>query len=301
MSSRIEFAEYASARLTARTLCSLPPAAAAGLGRALGGLSRAAGLRRAVAERQLAVSFPDRDADWVDATIRACYRHFGREIAEIARLFQSGTEALSARLALDPDAAAPVVRMKAGCGTIVVTGHLGNWEVAGAYLSSLGVPLAAVVKRQSNARFDAWIQDSRRRAGVEPIYMEDATRVIPRLLKNGTSVAIVADQAAGGRGRIVTFLGRPASTYRGPARLALATGAPLVFGSLVRADMEYRMTIDPCEMPDSLVSVSAADRERALTESWVRRLETRVRETPAQYLWFHRRWKGQGTNQEMQT
>lgn len=293
-------AEYAATRLIAGIFVGLPPGAASGLGRVLGVLSRAAGQRRAVAEQQLSASFPDRDADWVVATVRACYRHFGREVAEIARLFRFGTNGLSARLAVDPDAAEHVARMKAGCGTIVVTGHLGNWEVAGAYLSSLGVPVAAVVKRQSNGRFDAWLQESRRRAGVEPIYMEDAARAIPRLLKSGTSVAIVADQAAGGRGRIVTFLGRPASTYRGPALLALATGAPLVFGSLVRADTEYRMTIDPCEIPDRSAG-EAAERERMLTGSWVRRLEARVRETPAQYLWFHRRWKGQGTNLEMQT
>lgn len=310
MSSRVEFAEvadyaeYAAARLIAGALVSLPSGAASGVGRALGGLSRAARLRRTVAEQQVAASFPERDPDWVSATVRKCYRHFGREVAEIARLYRSGTEALSARLALDPDAAEHVARMKAGRGMILVTGHLGNWEVAGAWLASLGVPVAAVVKRQANARFDAWLQESRRRAGLEPIYMEDAMRMIPRLLRNGTSVAIVADQAAGGRGRSVTFLGRPASTYRGPALLALATGAPLMFGSLVRADTEYRMTIEPCELPDGPAGGppgGASDQERTLTESWVRRLETRVRETPAQYLWFHRRWKGQGTNQEMQT
>jgi KDO2-lipid IV(A) lauroyltransferase len=293
-------AEYAATRLIAGTLAGLPSGASSSLGRALGGLARTAGLRRAVAEAQLAASFPDRDADWVTGTIRACYRHFGREVSEIAMLFRFGTGALSARLVLDSSAEQHVASMKAGRAAILVGGHLGNWEVAGAYLSSLGVPIAAIVKRQSNARFDAWIQEARRQAGVEPIYMEDASRLVPGLLKSGTSVAIVADQAAGAGGETVTFLGRPASTFRGPARLALATGAPLVFGSLVRADKEYRMAFDACEEPERPAD-GAADRARILTESWVRRLEARVRETPAQYLWFHRRWKGRGTNQEMST
>jgi len=288
VSSRADFAdvaEYVATRLIAGALVGLPAGTAAGMGRGLGGLARTAGLRRAVAEGHVAASFPDRDADWVTDIVRDCYRHFGREVSEIARLFRSGVDTLSASLALDAGAEEHVASMRAGRGTIVVTGHLGNWEVAGAYLSSLGVPVAAIVKRQSNKRFDQWLQESRRRAGVEPIYMEDATRIVPELLKSGTSVAIVADQAAGARGETVTFLGRPASTFRGPARLARATGAPLVFGSMIRADGEYRLAFEACEGQN-------------LTEVWVRRLEARVRETPAQYLWFHRRWKGRGPNQE---
>jgi len=293
VSPRADFAdvaEYAATRLIAGVLTGLPSGTSARMGRGLGGLARTAGLRRTVAESHVAASFPDHDADWVADTVRDCYRHFGREVSEIARLFRSGVDSLSASMALDADSEEHVASMRAGHGTIVVTGHLGNWEVAGAYLSSLGVPTAAIVKRQSNKRFDRWLQESRRRAGVEPIYMEDAKRIVPELLKSGTSVAIVADQAAGARGETVTFLGRPASTFRGPARLARATGAPLLFGSMIRAGGEYRMAIEACEQP-----------ERSLTEFWVRRLEARVRETPAQYLWFHRRWKGRGPNQENST
>ncbi len=303
MSWRAEFAdyaEYAATRLIAGTLSGLPSGAASGLGHGLGSLARKAGLRRAVAEEHVAASFPDQDADWVAATVRDCYRHFGREVSEIARLFRFGTDGLTASLALDANAEEHVARMRAGCGTIFVTGHLGNWEIGGAYLSSLGVPVAAIVKRQSNARFDEWLQESRRRAGVEPVYMEDAMRAIPRLLKRGTTVAIVADQAAGAGGETVTFFGRPASTFRGPARLALATGAPLIFGSLIRAGAKYRVAIDACEEPERPADGIAA-RARYLTESWVRRLEACVRETPEQYLWFHRRWKGWGTNQETST
>jgi KDO2-lipid IV(A) lauroyltransferase len=271
-----------------------------GSGRSLARLARLLRLRRDVAEGQLAAAFPDRDAKWVKATARNCYLHFGREVAEIARLFESGTTGLSAGLRLDAGASEHIERMKAGVGTIVVTGHLGNWEIAGAYLSALGVPAAAVVKRQSNARFDSWLQSSRRRSGVEPIYMEDAARAVPGLLRTGTSVAIVADQAAGGRGNRVTFFGRPASTFRGPARLALATGAPLVYGSLLRDGGEYRMAIESCDVYEGSESGPRKGREHLLTESWVRRLETRVRQAPEQYLWFHRRWKGVRTNEETQ-
>ena len=300
MSDGTGSAEYAATRLIAGMLSRLPTSVADGSGRSLARLARLIRLRRDVAEEQLAAAFPDRDPKWVTATSRNCYLHFGREVAEIARLFESGINAVSTTLRLDGGASEHIERMKAGVGTIVVTGHLGNWEIAGAYLSALGVPAAAVVKRQSNARFDTWVQSARRRSGVEPVYMEDAARVLPRLLRAGTSVAMVADQAAGAGGDLVTFFGRPASTFRGPARLALATGAPLVYGSLLRDDGEYRMAIEPCNVFEGSESGPREGRERLLTESWVRRLETRVREAPEQYLWFHRRWKGARTNEEKQ-
>ena len=78
MSSRADFAEYAATRLIAGTLVGLPRGASASLGRAIGGLALTAGLRRSVAETQLAASFPDRDENWVVETVRACYRHFVR-------------------------------------------------------------------------------------------------------------------------------------------------------------------------------------------------------------------------------
>ncbi|MFQ5529775.1 MAG: hypothetical protein ACE5FP_05435, partial [Gemmatimonadota bacterium] len=89
-------------------------AAATGLGQALAGAARTAGLRRAVAERQIATAFPDRRAAWVSSTARACYRHYGREAAEIARLYRFGTEGLSARLVLDEDTVGHVATMRDG-------------------------------------------------------------------------------------------------------------------------------------------------------------------------------------------
>src|SRR5690606_30946733 len=154
-----------------------------------------------------------------------CYRHFGREIVQMVRL-PGALPGLPERVETDEASERWIARMRGGEGTIVVTGHLGNWEMAGAYLAARHVRLAAVVKRQRNRRFDAWLMELRRRLGMEPVYTGDASRRVPRLLAAGHSVALVADQDAGRRGLPVTFLGRPAATFRGPARLALRTGAP---------------------------------------------------------------------------
>ena len=280
--------EYALARGTFRTFGALPGRAAARLGAGLAAVAHSPfRIRLGIVEEQIAAAFPDRGAAWVRETARASYRHFGREAAEIVRLNVGGRRGLLDRIAGIEEARRTFASEGApGLGAVIVTGHLGNWEVAGAAVSSLGMPLAAVVKRQSNPRFDRLLLDSRRALGIEPIYMEDARGAMPDLVRSGTAVALVADQDARSRGIFVPFLGRPASTFRGPARLSLATGAPLFFGAAIRDGDGYRAVVEPV-----VSELSGADAEVDLTSKWVARLESWVRRHPEQYFWFHRRWK----------
>ncbi len=290
-------AEAAAARAAFRALAALPPAASARLGSTLGALAGSVfGVRRELVEAQISSAFPERDRDWVRRTAAGCYRHFGREAAEIVRLNTGGTADLPDRLVNREDALRKLEEaIPRGVGGLIVTGHVGNWEAAGAIIAALGVPLAAVVKRQTNAEFDRFLLESRRAIGIEPVYMEEARSRIPGLLARGVSVALVADQDARDRGLFVSFLGRPASTFRGPARLALECGAPLMFGAAVREAEGFRAIVETID-----TEVSGPEAELVVTQAWVRRLEACVRAWPEQYFWFHRRWKtprrnGEGT------
>jgi len=284
--------EYLAARALEGALWALPARAGLALGAAAGGLARVLGVRREVALRHVAAAFPERDEAWARGVVEACYRHFGREAAALARLSRvdpgrlaaaaAGSERLAALLEVRerPPAGRP------GGGRIVVTGHLGNWELAGAVVAGLGYPVVAVVKPQANRRFDRRVEALRRRLGIETVPMASAGRRLPAALAGGAVVALVADQDAGSRGVFVPFLGRPASTFRGPARLALREDVPLLFGGLVRDGAGYRVVVEPVERPGP-----GPGAEEELTRRWTSRLEAAVRERPGQYFWFHRRWK----------
>jgi KDO2-lipid IV(A) lauroyltransferase len=281
-----DLVEYVPARAAEAALAGLPGDISTALGSGAGRVAWRVGTRRRVVVEQLGAAFPDCSPSWVADTAAACYRHFGRETAEIARLGRTGGAALLDRVALGEDAVALHHRTTSGGGALIVTGHVGNWEVAGSYLAAAGLAMAAVVKRQRNTTFDRRLLDTRRLLGIEPIYMEDARIRIPEALGQGKTVALVADQDAGRRGTFVPFMGRLAATFRGPARLALAHEVPLFFGAAIRDGAGYRAVLERVEPP-----APAEGAEDEMTRRWVVRLEAQVRRHPDQYFWFHRRWK----------
>jgi Kdo2-lipid IVA lauroyltransferase/acyltransferase len=278
--------EYAPARAAESLLSALPGPVGDRFGGVAGAAAWRLGTRRDTVLRQIAEAFPERPPEWVTATASACYRHFGREIAAIARIGRFGGEPLLSGMQ-DGRVAVDLHReVTGGGGAIIVTGHIGNWEAAGAFLAAAGLPMAAVVKRQRNPAFNERLVATRRRSGIEPIYMQDAHARIPRALSEGKTVALVADQDAGERGVFVPFLGRAASTFRGPARLALAQDVPLFFGAALRLGAGYGAVLERIEPPGT-----GGDAELEFTRRWVSRLEVHVRRHPEQYFWFHRRWK----------
>jgi len=174
---------------------------------------------------------------------------------------------------------------------VVVTGHLGNWEVAGAALSARGFPLDVVAKGMANRRFGEDLEAARRRLGMRVVDMAVAPREVLRSLRAGRIVALVADQNAREQGIFVPFFGVLAATFRGPALFALRSGAPIFVGACVREPgwpQHYRLWTARIDF------AASGDLEGdvvRLTEAHTAVLEQAVREAPEQYFWQHKRWK----------
>ncbi len=177
-----------------------------------------------------------------------------------------------------------------GRGAVLVSGHFGNWEIFGACARSLGYPVDFVVKPVRNPLVDAMYNRCRAKMGVGIIHTQTATRAIISALQRKRFVAILADQYAGADGVVIDFLGRPASTPRGPAALALKFGCPLITGVLERLEHgRFRAVIEaPIEFPATDDSEEAV---RSITQEIARRLEVHIRRVPGQWLWTHRRWR----------
>lgn len=180
-----------------------------------------------------------------------------------------------------------------GKGVFFLSSHVGNWEVmaaAGAVLE--GCPLMLVTKRLKPAAFHQAVEKARERCGVSGTYEPQTLRDVFRALKSNAVVGFVLDQYAGAPvGVRVPFLGVPVGTSNALATLVKRTGAAVVPVVNYRlADGNWRVEIEP-----ALSWVSDADPHRELalnTAHYAKVIEAHVRLHPEQWLWTHRRFKG---------
>ncbi len=175
-------------------------------------------------------------------------------------------------------------------GTIMVTPHIGNWELLGLYLCSIGYPLNPVVKKQSNPFFDRAIQERRRSAGMNVIFNKGFLRPIVKTLKNNGIVPFLIDQAQiGSNGVPVTAFGRTAYLPPGAVEFGLKTGAPMVFACLVRqkGNPRFKAIISEVEMTKS------GDYQQDLavnTAKLMAMIQEIIAKYPEQWLWMHKFW-----------
>ena len=252
------------------------------------------GIRRELVEGHIAMCFPAFTPAQVRATARASYRHLGRVSVEAAML--SGEEPETVFDRFEPCADWPVVEsaMAEGKGACFVTGHFGNWELAGAYVSTrlmrVGSGMDAIARRQAIPLFDAYLYRTRRRLGIIAVHDSEAVRHTPRALKAGRTVGFVMDQGVAGlASTFVPFFGKLAKTPRGPAVFALRLGAPVIYAAAIRQPSgKYLLRLERVPVTPT------GDREfdvDTIVASYTATLERSVRETPEQYFWQHRRWK----------
>ena len=286
-------AEYYTMRATIGALRALSWDAACKVGERLGALGyRPLGIRKRVVERQIAAAFPDLSPEAVVNLARESYEHLGRTFVETALLDSIGKDGLQ-KLVESVEGWEEIEEvMSKGRGAVLVTGHIGNWELAGSYVAARGIPLDAIVRGMANPLFDAYINHTREAIGMTVVHDSEAVRRTPRSLRAGRAVAFVADQGVMGlASTFVPFFGRPAKTPRGAAVFALRFDVPVVFVvALRKPNGRYRIVVERIEAPQT------GDRDRdvdAIVARFTQHLEKWVRAVPAQYFWQHRRWKRQ--------
>ncbi len=290
--------EYLALIGVGAVLRTLPERAGTGFSEGLGSFAgRVLRVRRAVVDENLRIALPElSDGERKRVAVHS-YRHLAREGGLLleSTVRPPNAQALCDRSHwADPESEATFRWLKdrsdRGRGSLVLTGHLGNWELAGATLAALGVPVLAVAVAQRNQLFDDRLRLSREQLGLTLISRDAAVRTVPAALAAGKTVAIVADQHSQ-RGVRLPFFGRTVRAARGPAVFALRSGVPAVLGVLTRdPGWPPRYTRHVRRIPYERSGV-VADDVRGLTSAYLGVLESYVRRFPDQYMWQHKRWR----------
>ncbi|MFH1395568.1 MAG: ELM1/GtrOC1 family putative glycosyltransferase [Candidatus Omnitrophota bacterium] len=171
-------------------------------------------------------------------------------------------------------------------GMILLSAHFGNWELSTVTSVAKGFPLYLLARDQKMKRLNELLNLLRESKGNIVIRKGADVKNIFRMLQNGKSIGILADQNAGAQGLLDDFFGRPASTAVGPYRFAQKSGAWILPAFIHRVKGQYHELV--LEKP---MIISREDDIKSYVHKYNMLLEKHVRAHPDQWLWMHKRWK----------
>lgn len=281
--------EYAAFMAFWGMVRALPHRGARGAGAALGSLVHRLDARhRRVALGNVAAALPELSEDARRRLVRECFRHFGGMALDRLSMTRFDAEGICRRVSLD--GWEHLLRAeREGRGLLLLTAHLGSWEMLADPVSIYRGPSYAIARPADNRHLDGQARRLRGRFGVITVNRRGAGRRALRALKSGERVWILADQRVHPReGVELPFLGRPATTSTLAARLALRCGAPAVpIFCYPEPRGRFRIVVRPAILPEG----SGPQAAMALTARYVAATEAEIRRHPEMWLWMHDRWR----------
>ncbi|MBN9403494.1 MAG: lipid A biosynthesis lauroyl acyltransferase [Burkholderiales bacterium] len=268
-----------------RGLSALPYGLVARMGETLGSLLYLIpGKRRHILHTNLRLCFPEQSEDQRRRLARATFQHVIRSYLERGLQWYGSEQTITSLVELD---SAIDLRDRYDQPTIFLGFHFVAIEAACMYYS-IRHPVASIYTPMSDGATDAISRERRSRFGTTMIPRHGSARDILGILKSGRPIMLAADMDFGLRDSLfVPFFGVPACTLTAVSRLAHLSGARVVpFVSQVLPGYRgYKLRIYPAlpEFPSGDVRADALAMNQFL--------EARIRETPDQYYWVHRRFK----------
>ncbi len=201
-----------------------------------------------------------------DRIVRRVYEHFLCVLMEIIQIPRRlGVMNWRERIRL-VDHEPILNRLLDGGPLIMLTGHFGNWEMAGYLFGAFGFPTNSVARALDNPHLDKFLRQFRESTGQKLIPKKGGYDDMLEVLRSGGVLSFLADQDAGQNGMFVPFFGRPASTHKAIALLAIEHKAPVVVGYARRVGNEFYYEVGCEEVIDPDELTGGVDDARLLTE-----------------------------------
>lgn len=250
---------------------------------------------RRTAKINLEIAFPEKTPAEREEIAKASFLNLGRILTEVSRFNKTSVEELEklVKIEFDEETAKIYETEKAnGRGTIIVSPHLGNWEIAVFAYSAFREPLSYLARPLDNPLIEEMTVNLRTRFGNRPIDKTNSVSTVMKILHDGGVLGVLPDvNTQTKEGVFVPFFGVPACTTSGVAMLAMRTNSMIVpiCGVWDEENDCYKLIngkiIDP---------VKTGTRQEMITETtalYTAEIEKFIRAYPKQWLWIHKRWK----------
>ncbi len=249
------------------------------------------GYRKGVVRRNLRNSFPEQREDALRRIEREFYRWFCDLVLETLKTLTISPAQVKERVSIEGE---DVLRRyyQQGRSVILVMGHWGNWELAGARFGLLGLhQLYVIYHPLQNKWFDRLVVHMRTRLGNRLYPMKDTMKGMLSDRDQVTATAFIADQTPPPeRAYWTTFLHQETPVFLGTEKIARKLGYPVVYAAVERAGRGHYILRFEDLVPNPQVTA-----EGEISERHTHRLESDIRRLPAYWLWSHRRWKHRRT------
>jgi Kdo2-lipid IVA lauroyltransferase/acyltransferase len=289
-----QYAEYLALRVIGMTLNSWPVDFGLWLGGTLGDfMFHFDKKHRDRAMGNLRKSFPEKDERWIRDMARRSFRneifYLGVEFFFTTRKIK--LDAFTRVLKFDDFGETLDLMLRNDRGLVLLTGHYGNWEVAGYAMAMVGFETVSVARPLDNPYVYDYVIGVRERQGQRIIAKKGMTEEVQAALEQKQLVGFIADQDAGKKGLFVDFFGRKASTYKSIGLLAMHYQTPIIISYARRVEGKYQFVLGTQDVIHPRDWEGQPDPLLYITQRYTRAIEDMIRTDPSQYLWVHRRWK----------
>lgn len=243
--------------------------------------------RRTVAEN-LKTIFPEKSLRQICQIRINMFRNFAKYLVDFFRFEKLDQEYIKKNICIKNIHYFNQALAK-GKGAIILTAHLGNWELGGVVIALLGYPFWAVALPHKYKKVNDFFNFQRESKGVRVIPLGKAVRMSLEVLRKNNIVALVGDKDFTENGIVADFFGRPTLLPQGPAAFSLKTKASIVPGFMVRnKDDSFTLSI---EKPIEYSSCGDRDKDaRALITLYKTIFEDYIRRYPDQWYMFRKFW-----------
>lgn len=247
--------------------------------------------RRVIVRERIKDVFPDFPPRRIRAIAWLSWRNLVFNIIDTCRLSKMDHQWLREHI-VDYDATAKRM-LEDGClshGMVAVSMHMGCPEAIARFLQNLGGNVFVVFKTQKNALVDRKLLAMRSATGITCLPVGDGLyKQVLRRLRDGSTLAILADLRVDEGGLLIDFLGRKASIGPGAALFARRAGVPLqcdIFSreGFCRHRVEIRITLKPD------LSLPVEEDVQRMMQAVFSEFEQAIRQKPEQWFWYNKKW-----------
>ena len=240
-------------------------------------------LRTSVAKINLRIAFPDKNKKEISKLILDTYKHYGILTFEFLRLHSSK---INNNIFIIDNESKDILRNKSGI--ILMTAHIGNWEMILSIISQYK-KTTAIVRKQRNSGGNKFFSECRMLDNVSLIPNKGSKRKMLEDRKNREILLLASDQNAKKHGTYIEFFGEKASIPKGAGHFYYSTDSMLAVGfCILRKDLKYEFKLREIKINNNIEQKE--DLIVEVNSVYSRILENEINKHPEQYFWFHKKW-----------